>query len=183
MNNQEFKCSISENSYPTDLPQSSDIGETLTTGNRSDTIESDLRKCLRKGVFRSNPLTGIQEMKQIRSKTKEEVDFLNMMFEKDPTWNRKTVQLCKKELSLATHQIYKWGYDKKTQLKKKQLKLKRVQKFKGSKADKINMNLVHETTPVDLNEFVSDLVEHFERCLNLPQLPTLSCIRQPIEIS
>jgi DNA mismatch repair ATPase MutS len=183
MNNQEFKCSISENLSNIDIAQSCDTGETLTLPKVSDTFDNNLNKCLRKGIVRSNPLTGMQEMKQIRSKTKEEINFLEIMFEKDPTWNRKTVQLCKKHLKLETHQIYKWGYDKKIQLKKNQGKLKKSQRSNGDKTDSINLNSVNETTPADLNEFVSDLIEYFENSQNIPQFPILNSSEQPLEKS
>ena len=48
-----------------------------------------------------------------RAKTYEEVKFLEEMYEKDPTWSRKTVQIWKQALNLKTNQIYKWGYDRK----------------------------------------------------------------------
>ena len=44
--------------------------------------------------------------------------FLEEQFARDPTWSRKTVQICKKALKLKTDQIYKWGYDRKKRIKK-----------------------------------------------------------------
>lgn len=60
----------------------------------------------------------IKKTRLIRVKTKEEIDFLEQQFVKDPDWTRKTVQFCKKNLNLETAQIYKWGFDKKMILKK-----------------------------------------------------------------
>ncbi|CAI2375703.1 unnamed protein product [Moneuplotes crassus] len=51
-------------------------------------------------------------------KTPQQIAFLEEQFVKDPTWNRKTVQFCKKALNLRTDQVYKWGFDKKAALTK-----------------------------------------------------------------
>lgn len=59
-----------------------------------------------------------QKSRMIRIKTSEEIEFLEEQFQKDPAWSRKTVQYCKKFLKLRTHQIYKWGFDKKKNLKR-----------------------------------------------------------------
>ena len=59
-----------------------------------------------------------QRVRSIRAKTDEEIKFLEEQFERDPTWNRNTVQICKKALDLKTHQIYKWGFDKKKRLER-----------------------------------------------------------------
>ncbi|CAI2372061.1 unnamed protein product [Moneuplotes crassus] len=59
-----------------------------------------------------------QKSRMIRIKTSEEIEFLEEQFKKDPVWSRKTVQYCKKFLKLRTHQIYKWGFDKKKNLKR-----------------------------------------------------------------
>ena len=51
-----------------------------------------------------------------RFKSQKEVKFLEEQFARDPTWNRETVQICKKALKLKTDQIYKWGYDRKKKI-------------------------------------------------------------------
>ncbi len=69
-----------------------------------------------KGANCGKPKEGIfvqQKSRRIRIKTNEEIEFLEEQFQKDPKWTRKTVQHCKKFLKLRTHQIYKWGFDKK----------------------------------------------------------------------
>ena len=53
------------------------------------------------------------EFRAIRAKTENEIEFLEQQFALDPSWNRKTVQTCKRTLTLRTDQIYKWGYDRK----------------------------------------------------------------------
>lgn len=56
--------------------------------------------------------------RKIRAKTDEENIFLEAMFRRDPSWGRRTVQICKRHLNLKTTQIYKWGFDKKKLIKK-----------------------------------------------------------------
>lgn len=85
------------------------------TSELSDKNESN------KGAKCGKPKEGIfvqQKSRRIRIKTNEEIEFLEEQFLKDPKWTRKTVQHCKKFLKLRTHQIYKWGFDKKRGLKR-----------------------------------------------------------------
>lgn len=76
----------------------------------------------------------LKDLRSKRAKTEEELQFLEKQFQRDPTWNRETVQICKKALNLKTAQIYKWGYDKKKNLKKRGKKevsknLQKIQEF------------------------------------------------------
>lgn len=92
----------------------------------------------------------------IRSKTKHEVEFLERQFEMDPTWSRKTVQICKKALNLKTDQVYKWGYDRKKLLEKRGVMLpKRV---KNRKCAKVPVNASNIITP-DLNSIVDEIIK------------------------
>lgn len=90
-------------------------------------------------------------MKSLKAKTEDEIKFLNEQFEKDPTWSRKTVQLCKKALNMRTDQVYKWGYDRKQALKKKNGNSPgRNSDHKISKFRMLKQNL-------DLNDLVSKI--------------------------
>lgn len=71
----------------------------------------------------SNDAKSSRNSNKKRAKTYEEIKFLEEMFEKDPTWSRKTVQIWKKALNLKTNQIYKWGYDRKILNKKSSMEL------------------------------------------------------------
>ena len=62
----------------------------------------------------------MKKTRLIRQKTPEEVKFLEEQFSKDPSWSRKTVQYWKDVLNLGTTQIYKWGFDKKLSLERKE---------------------------------------------------------------
>ena len=53
-----------------------------------------------------------------RYKTRDEISFLEQQLIKDPSWSRKTVQLCKRTLRMRADQIYKWGYDRKKAMKR-----------------------------------------------------------------
>jgi hypothetical protein len=102
------------------------------------------------------------EFKAIRAKTESEVAFLEAEFIKDPTWNRKTVQVCKKALSLRTDQIYKWGYDRKKLLQKvnrREAKLSQISDLKLISAYQ------KELAQHGLNGLVSVLVMSIENCL------------------
>jgi len=66
-------------------------------------------------ILNDSPKKASNNMKarKVRIKTDRENSFLEAQFLSDPSWNRKTVQYWKKNLNLKTHQIYKWGFDKK----------------------------------------------------------------------
>lgn len=81
-------------------------------------VES-LSKCANSSSAKLSMFINSNNVKGIYTKTDEEVKFLEEMFQKDPKWGRKTVQICKKELNLRTDQVYKWGYDRKKLLEKK----------------------------------------------------------------
>lgn len=106
-----------------------------------------------------------KKYKPIRPKTEEEIDFLEQQFEKDPTWNRKTVQICKKALNLRTDQIYKWGYDKKLRLNKVQnipkagiSNVPYTKNVNGATRKEENDN----RTGKDLNTIVADLLQKLD---------------------
>ena len=115
----------------------------------------------------------LDDVKKIRAKTPQEVAFLEAQFTKDPTWNRRTVQVCKRELkNLRTDQIYKWGYDKKLLLKKRS---------KGKTPAETKRDLVKEVRKeifcsTDLNCFISTLVSNCETEMHLKPLYDLTKI-------
>jgi hypothetical protein len=113
----------------------------------------------------------LDDVKKIRAKTPKEVAFLEAQFAKDPTWSRRTVQVCKRELkNLRTDQIYKWGYDKKLLLKKRS---------KGKTQAEVKRDLVREVRKeifcsTDLNTFISGLVSNCETEMQLKPLYDLT---------
>lgn len=91
-------------------------------------------------------------------KTPQQVAFLEEQFLKDPSWSRKTVQLCKRVLDLRTDQVYKWGFDRKTAQARE----------KKSGANPLNNRelglktrreiFMHE----DLNRYVTEVINGFD---------------------
>lgn len=65
-------------------------------------------------------------------KTYDQIVVLNKYYAEDPTWNRRTVQKCKKLLGLKTSVIYKWGYDR----KQAELREKKHENFNKSRNEK-----------------------------------------------
>lgn len=121
---------------------------------------------------KGDDLQNIQQVKAIRMKTPEEVEFLEKQFELDPTWNRKTVQYCKKTLNLRTDQVYKWGFDKKLLLAKKQ----KESRGKRGRKNKPTVNKLVKRdikSCVDINLYVKQLVEEFEAERSLVPLNSL----------
>lgn len=126
-------------------------------------IDDILKTCKNKDIA-SDYNSGI---KWVRKKTSEEIQFLEEMFQKDPKWGRKTVQICKKTLNLNTDQVYKWGYDKKLLLKKKR---------QGQSDPLWNRDIANQIKKEvfltqDLNDYVSDIVDWFK---DLPCLTGLN---------
>ncbi|CAI2374553.1 unnamed protein product [Moneuplotes crassus] len=122
----------------------------LSEANTEAQIEGILKTCKNHHLDKDyNP-----EVKCARKKTASEIQFLEEMFKKDPKWGRKTVQICKKALDLNTDQIYKWGYDRKLLLRKKE----KVRSDPLCNRE-IAMELKKEVFLVqDLNAYVSGLV-------------------------
>ncbi|CAI2374646.1 unnamed protein product [Moneuplotes crassus] len=117
------------------------------------------------------------EVKCVRKKTPSEIKFLEEMFLGDPDWSSKTVQICKKMLDLSTDQVYKWGYDKKLQLRKKSKK-----STSQSMIREISMELKREVfLAADLKAYVSDLVDWYNNCSICPSLNDVSLILQEAE--
>ncbi|CAI2372626.1 unnamed protein product [Moneuplotes crassus] len=118
-----------------------------------------------------------QKSRMVRIKTSEEIEFLEDQFRKDPAWSRKTVQHCKKFLRLRTHQIYKWGFDKRKALRKieqnesspmtsfnAELELNKLFPVKisvgSSEAAAADINLKELSCPLfDYNKVVDELVK------------------------
>lgn len=105
----------------------------------------------------------ISNMKLNHQKTRFEKEFLETQFSKDPSWSRKTVQLCKTTLNMKTHQVYKWGYDRKKTLEKQQNSLA-LQPQNTAILSIIAMDATKRELLIcrDLNSFVKSLVESFE---------------------
>lgn len=117
------------------------------------------------------------EVKWVRKKSLNEIKFLEEMFLRDPNWGRDTVQICKKMLDLSTDQIYKWGYDKKLQLKKKS-----KESTNQSTIREISMELKREVfLAADLKAYVSDLVDWYNKWNTCPSLNDVSWILQETE--
>jgi mevalonate kinase len=72
-------------------------------------------------------------------KTYDQIIVLNKYYAQDPSWNRQTVQKCKKLLDLKTSVIYKWGYDRKqAEIREKQQEiLNRSQKRRKYLTDNV----------------------------------------------
>lgn len=97
-----------------------------------------------------------------RRKTPEEIAVLEAHFAKDPKWGRKTVQILKRTLNLTVDQIYKWGYDKKLQLAKKEVAKKKGAKSRVSNSielDEVKSGEVHTPAITDYNHEVSELCD------------------------
>lgn len=91
-----------------------------------------------------------------RKKSKHEVALLEAYFTQDPAWSRKTVKALKPQLSLSVDQIYKWGYDRKKLLKKRNAQAKAKQ---AAQADLHAEPELAERTISDFNQEVDDLCE------------------------
>lgn len=122
---------------------------TYNTNISSDmTCQSEMKIASKKVSFCSSASTDssksinlsdcyvMKKTRLIRQKTKEEVEFLEEQFDLDPSWSRKTVQYCKEVLNLGTTQIYKWGFDKKLALERKQKKLSKRRGRKNAQSKK-----------------------------------------------
>mmetsp|Transcript_24125 Transcript_24125/g.21443 ORF Transcript_24125/g.21443 Transcript_24125/m.21443 type:complete len:88 (-) Transcript_24125:656-919(-) len=71
------------------------IRKTITESEpkTKESIDSDIQKFLEDFNNGKNEFLNDDEVKQVRKKTSNEVNFLEKMFTKDPTWNRNTVQI------------------------------------------------------------------------------------------
>lgn len=150
---------------PGTLPTSPLVSLTTSTNNTDTQIEDILKTC--KSKFSHEDNTGV---KWIRKKTSFEVNFLEEMFQRDPSWGRKTVQICKKALNLNTDQVYKWGYDKKLLLKKK---------IGGASDPLCNREIARQVKKEvflaeDLNVYVSSLSTWWDTLKGVPSLNEVS---------
>lgn len=93
-----------------------------------------------------------------RKKTKEENDTLEAYFQEDPSWGRKTVKMIKNLLNnLSVDQIYKWGYDRKLLLKKRQAQHKARPTLIPSVDSPLPDIEFHSVAISDFNQEVADL--------------------------
>ena len=93
-----------------------------------------------------------------RYKTRDEITFLEQQLIKDPSWSRKTVQLCKRTLGIRTDQIYKWGYDRKMAMKRY---LKLYPESNGMKARFVKSS--KDINKNDMNDVVDNIVESMKQ--------------------
>jgi hypothetical protein len=72
--------------------------------------KSDLKKNVTK-VIRHNASGKIKEKKKRQRKNMDQHYLLLEQFEKDPNWDKKTIQSLSDKLGLKESQIYKWNWD------------------------------------------------------------------------
>ena len=109
------------------------------------------------------------EKEKLRRKNPKEIAFLEEQFAKDPSWSRKTVQLCKRKLKLRTDQVYKWGFDKKVALNK--IKKNGANPLSNRELGLKTRKEIFMTE--DLNSYVDDVISGFESELELVPLNNL----------
>lgn len=87
---------------------SDDLNECVSALLRKD--KQILKNCLKK-VIRYNPSGREKEKRKRQRKNKNQFAQLQVMYDKNPNWEKQTIKKFAKELGLKESQIYKWNWD------------------------------------------------------------------------